>query len=348
MEPDSYPPVPHSHIVPAGYLRAWAQGKQIAMRQPGATASRLIGVRDAGVRKNFYRRERPATGETTYDVEWSLSQAENAALPIIAHLPARWPLDLEDRGRVGQFFALQHLRGPAFQQWHDGHVGAIRDSVRADPENHLKPPLGRTAEEVIDEIDNAATGDTYRLTQMMKHVRSIGIVFASMHWTLVAIRKGRFVTSDHPVVIWPMSEALGRRPQSNDLNAGVLDTLEHFVPIGPEHLLLMTWRNRKSNPLPVACEARHVATVNTFVVANADAQWFHEPGIEPWLARGRRQALAPQLLTGYDPNEAWFSRRRAQVRELAKAEARRPLSNDEVAVLGEDGLPGDVDVAIAR
>src|SRR5947208_3904833 len=81
---DVYDPVPHSHVVPTGYLKAWAHGKQIAMRRVGGSVSQVIGIRDAGVRKNFYRRDRPATGETIYDIEWSLQQAETAALPIIS------------------------------------------------------------------------------------------------------------------------------------------------------------------------------------------------------------------------------------------------------------------------
>src|SRR4051794_28253581 len=71
---NSYDSVAHSHVVPAGYLRAWAHAKQIAMRRPGTTQSVLVGVKDAGVRTNFYRRARPETGETIYDVEWSLAR----------------------------------------------------------------------------------------------------------------------------------------------------------------------------------------------------------------------------------------------------------------------------------
>jgi hypothetical protein len=102
----SYPPVPHSHVVPAGYLRAWAHGPLIAMRRVGSDQSVVVGVRDVGVRKNFYRRARPATGETIYDVEWSLQQAENVAIPIVADIAVHWPLGNEDKAKLAQFFAL--------------------------------------------------------------------------------------------------------------------------------------------------------------------------------------------------------------------------------------------------
>lgn len=99
-----YEKVPHSHIVPAGYLRAWANADDlVGMRIVGQQTSKAIGVGDAGVRSNFYRRTRPDTGETIYDVEWSLRQLENAAIPVIRRLAASWPLDtVADHGNSSE------------------------------------------------------------------------------------------------------------------------------------------------------------------------------------------------------------------------------------------------------
>jgi hypothetical protein len=336
---DVYDPVAHSHVVPTGYLRAWAHGRQIAMRRVGIADSQVIGLRDAGVRKNFYRRERPETGETIYDVEWSLAQGETAALPIIGDLPARWPLDLEEKCKIGQFFALQHLRGAAFRQWLENHIASVLKDVRANPEASLKPNPGRTVTEVIEDLEAAVGSDTYRLTKMLKNVRSVGIVFASMHWSLVEFERGRLVTSDHPVIVWPIREGTSRKPTANDADAGVIDTLEVFVPVRPTHLLLMTWRDEKSIGAPVVGKGRQLSTANAFVIASAHAQWFHEPDVDPWTARGRRRALAVELLPGYDESEAVTSQRRARARDLANAEAARELSNDPVDVVSEDRLP---------
>jgi hypothetical protein len=308
-----------------------------------AGAAQVIGVRDAGVRKNAYRRTRPTTGKTIYDIEWSLQQAERAALPIIAKLPAAWPLDLTAKGKVGQFFALQHLRGMAFRQWHEGKVASVLDDVRVNPKATLKPHPEEATTEIVEELETALTSDTYRLTMMLKIVRSVGIVFTSMHWFLVEFDRGRLATSDHPVVLWPLRRGTSRGPTANDLHTGVINTLEAFVPVDPTHLLLMTWRHERSTVAPLAGEGRHLATANTFIVANADTQWFHEPGVEPWIARGRRQALGPQLLAGYGPSEAETSPRRALALDLANAEVRSELSNDPVEVVSEDALPSPRD-----
>jgi hypothetical protein len=336
---DVYDPVPHSHVVPTGYLRAWAPTRKIAMRLVGVSGWREIGIRDAGVLKNFYRRERPKTGETIYDIEWSLQQAEAAALPVIADLADRWPLELEDKGKLGQFFALQHLRGAAFRHWHEDQIAAVLDEVRANPKAALRPHPGRTSAEVIEELEATLTSDTYRLTKMLQLVRSVGIIFSSMHWSLIEFDRGRLVTSDHPVVLWPIGAGNRRRPTANDLAAGVIETLEVFVPANPTRLILMTWRDQKSVGASVAGKGRHVATANAFVVANAASQWFHEIGADPWVAGGRRLALGPELLDGYDALEARTSQRRALARGLANAEARRELSNDPVEAVGEEALP---------
>jgi hypothetical protein len=120
---------------------------------------------------------------------------------------------------------------------------------------------------------------------------------------------------------------------------GLLETLEVFAAIGPAHLLLMTWRNEQSVGASVAGSGRHLSTANAFVVANADTQWFHEPDVDPWMARGRRPPLAQELLAGYSVSEARISPRRATARALANAEARRDLSNDPVQVVSEETLP---------
>lgn len=328
-----YQKKPHSHIVPAGYLRAWADGKQIAMRRVGSAASVLIGVRDAAVQRDFYRRERPMTGEAIYDVEWSLEQGELAAIPVLRDIVNRWPLRSEEKAKIGQFLAMQHLRGPAFKRWHERYVAQLAAELRADPKKWGKPPEGMTHEEAVERyIEQTLMSDTERLTQMQKSLRSVGTVMQSMHWTLVTFSKGRLATSDHPVVVWPLSRGRST-PVPNDLDAGVTDTLEVFAPLAPDVLLLMTWLDGKDQLRPTRGEGRHVATVNAFVKANANEQWFHEPGLEPWMTKGRRPPLSADLVAAYGLNEAVSSPRRHQARALAQTVANEEISNDPIPMI---------------
>jgi hypothetical protein len=70
----------------------------------------------------------------------------------------------------------------------------------------------------------------------------------------------------------------------------------------------MTWVGPPDQPGVITGANRHMATANAFVVANADAQWFHEPGVEPWLAAGPRDSLSAQLIPGYDVEAATRSK----------------------------------------
>jgi hypothetical protein len=177
----TYPALPHSHVVPAGYLRPWAHGPQIAMRLIDRERSVPAGVLDVGVRTNFYRRERPKTGEKIYDTEWSMQQAENAALKIVRSLASRWPLSNEDKPCVAQLFGLQHVRGPAFKAWHEEYNRPKVDALRNDPVGTTVPTPGVSPEEAAAKGAQHYTSDTFRLVQMLKNARSVAVAFGSMH-----------------------------------------------------------------------------------------------------------------------------------------------------------------------
>jgi hypothetical protein len=328
----SYQVKPRSHIVPAGYLRAWTHGAEIAMRLGATEESVTTSVRNVGVRSNFYRRERPKTGETIHDVEWSIEQLETAALPVISSLASRWPLATEDKARVAQFFGLQVVRGPAFKAWHEQYVQPTIDAVPSDPVATTVPAPDESLEEVAHKLIGHVSSDTYRLVEMIKTARAVAVAVGSMHWTLVRFARPRLVTSDQPVVVWPLSRGRAR-PCPNNLDAGVTDILEVFVPFAPDLLLLMTWVGGPDNPDVISGANRHIATANAFVVANADAQWFHEPGVQPWLAAGPRDPLSADLIPGYGLKAASASRRRKDVAPLVRAEAGAPVGNQPISML---------------
>jgi hypothetical protein len=83
----------------------------------------------------------------------------------------------------------------------------------------------------------------------------------------------------------------------------------------------------------VTAEGRHISTANAFVVANADKQWFHEPGARPWVAKGTRRPLSAELINDYDARVADASPRRSETRKHVMAELAAPLSNAPVSMV---------------
>jgi hypothetical protein len=117
------------------------------------------------------------------------------------------------------------VRGPAFKALHDDWVQPTVQALRDDPAGSTIPFPDRSPEQVAAEAIEHITSDTFRLTKMLKIVRSISVAFGSMHWTLVAFDRRRLVTSDHPVVVWPLSRGRAR-PRPNVLRNGVTNALE--------------------------------------------------------------------------------------------------------------------------
>jgi Protein of unknown function (DUF4238) len=169
--------------------------------------------------------------------------------------------------------------------------------------------------------------------RMLSITRLLTTAFMAMHWTLVAFDRPRLVTSDHPLVVWPLRRARSQ-PVPNDLDAGIVHTLEAFVPIDPSHLLLMTWLDEPDDPEVARGLGRHIATADAFVAASADAQWFHQPDVTPWrLTKGRRGPLSADLVAGYNAEVAMQSQRRNQATAIMNANAGAGPSNDPISVV---------------
>ena len=72
------------------------------------------------------------------------------------------------------------------------------------------------------------------------------------------------------------------------MDTGVLETLEIRVPVSPRQAILMTWRDDADDADCVVRGRRdHTANLNAFTVAQAERQWFHQPGASTPIASGR-------------------------------------------------------------
>jgi Protein of unknown function (DUF4238) len=310
-EPNTYPTVRHSHIVPQGYLRSWREPDGIVMRllREDVPSTKVISVRDAAVRRRYYRRRRPGSGVPIDDIEWSLSQLEDRALPLVKDIAELWPPSTDQKSGIAQYIAAQYLRGEAYTRWHSDlfHSGARPD---------VEPTL----------IAEVIAMD--RPMRLLVGSRSAGTLLASMRWQLICFPRPRLITSDEPVIAWPLQTPSARRPARNEIATGIGMTLEVFMPMTPTALLLMTWEADVDGSTPRRGLGRHADTANAFLRANAQRQWFHLPSVRPTLASGARAPLSATFSPRYDAIAAARSSRRTRAVELALEEAERGPSNE--------------------
>jgi len=304
------------------------------MRLIGDARPRDVSVRDAAVRTDFYRRERP-DGSAIYDIEWSLSQLEDSTAPLLRDLKARWPLSDENKMRLAVFMGYQLVRGPRWKHLHETMTREFIDEQRRAGRVQVDEEDDVTADEVLDAAEKHLVGSTPRTTRMLNLAPKVASVLGSMHWSLIEFRRPLIATSDHPVVLWPIG-TIARSPEPTPLRSGLLHTLEIRFPISPELVLLMTWLDDCDTLMPLRGTRDHAANVNAFTVAEAERQWFHMPGSSPPIASGRLLPISPSLIPPYDRVSA-DSARRKRIGELIQPR------------LGDSGLNQDVEIVkVAR
>lgn len=308
-----YKRVKRSHIVPRGYLVNFATDGMLALRLDGEAAGEPISVRDAAVRTDFYRRERP-DGTMIDDIEWSLGELENITSPILHDIANRWPLTHEDKMKLATLFGIQLVRGPRWKEWHEEETRKFFEEQRLSGQVQVDEDGEATAEEVLNEAELHLLGSTPRTTRMLGLAPKLASILSSMHWALVEFRSPVLATSDHPVVVWPITE-WARRPEATPMNTGLLRTLELRVPVSSRLAVLMSWLFDEDTAAPIKAVRHHAANFNAFTVAQAERQWFHMPGTSPPVGTGRLLPLAPQLLSGYSAAAAESSPRRVQTAE---------------------------------
>ena len=330
------------------YLRQWADEEgcvEMVLVEHGIT--KRVGVRAAGVRGGgFYKRERPGSGERSDDIETvSIQGIENTAAPILRELASRWPLPGDDKMHLAMLIGLQLVRGPRSFAWHDDF--AVQNLARYREEGGFIPEPGvdATEEQIHRATLEEITGSTYRLTSMLRLTAKMASCFGSMNWSLIRFDSPVIATSDHPVVVWPASEA-GRSVQPTVAQeVGIGNIFELRLPVSPRAAILMTWRDRPDPADPIAGRTHHAENLNAFTIAEAEKQWFYRPGARrPRQRESRWMPLAPELVTGYSIVEADHCQRRRDVladmqgrvgeiiEESLRAEIRHiPGSNDEPA-----------------
>ncbi len=323
----------HSHVVPRGYLRFFASpDSRIVVHEDVDCRSYETGVSEVGVRSNFYRRERP-DGTHTWDVEQSFREVESAGIALLADLSDRWPLTLEDKAIVAQLIAAQHVRVPAWNEYigevHSEAFAQYRSEKLCDVSGNELEVLART----IDAVEMKTATDTYRLQRMLSQIYKAASVLGTMQWTLIDFGTPSLITSDQPVVLWPLDRPRSV-PRSTSYETGLMNGLEIRFPVSSERALLMTWIDG-ADPVDAHRGSLHIAkNINAFTRANADRQWMHRPDFTPRFANGALLPISTEIKPGYSAAVAAASRCREQVGAFVNTQLGRLADGtEEVAIV---------------
>jgi uncharacterized protein DUF4238 len=312
-QPEKFDVVRHSHVVPAGYLRNFADDQDMIDMQLIKGPRKKISVRDAAIRKNFYSRERPATGERIDDVEWSLQMLENLAIPILANAEDSWPLSRAEKETLAEFFAMQLVRSP---RWAEGYLERTQHFISEQREKgtfeELAQPGGPDAETRAKRHEEYFAGDTQRLIRMMSLSPKGAAILGSMSWTLIRFRSPVIAISDHPISLWLINER-AKKPSATVFGAGLLNAREAWVPLSPTSVILMAWLDEPEDRPAMRGHRHHARAINSFTIANAEKQWFCLPGSRPTTTTGALLPLSSELLEGYSAEQAATSRIRNEI-----------------------------------
>jgi hypothetical protein len=270
-----------------------------------------MAVDNVGTRRHFYRRTRP-DGSEIDDIEWTLSDIESKAAPLLRSAEDAWPFSREDKLVLARLFAFQWLRTPRWKEGYRGRTDSFLEDYDANNPTNL-------SDEEVEQFNEQLRSDTHRLGMMLSTAVTGTGVFASMHWTLVEFNRPWIATSDQPLVLWTGGRA--KSPHVDDITElGVIDSIEIRLPVSPTAVVLMTWLNLPDDDHARITGTRdHAANFNAFTIRAADRQWFHRPGVSPPIASGNLLPVSPQLISDYSAAAAAASQRRAKTSAIAKA-----------------------------
>jgi hypothetical protein len=325
MDREHYTPVENAHIVPRMYQKAFAIQGKVAVHRVGESRCSLLSTKRAGTRDAYYRRTRP-DGEQIDDVEASLAEVENKSAPILAATIKGAPIDLEAKGGLAQFFAIQLMRGPAFFEFREELLLPMLQELGADD---LQPAAladaGGDVEVVRRKVIAAYLDPTTRFMTMLQKSMKIAGVIGNMRWHVLRFKDPVLAYSDHPVVLWPA----GMVPATpfDRQHLGPLSAVEVRVPIAPDRAILMNWLD-----LPDAEETlldqNAAAELNAFTISQADVEWMHTPGHEPPVAEGTFTPLSRVFAPAYGEDTIARSVRRAHAADWLKNNEHRNWVND--------------------
>lgn len=238
--PPKYPkgtPRKH-HYIPRGYLARFcgSNEERLALfdrvRNSYRDRQRILDVAHI---KDYYAFE--VDGDLNFDVERALGDIESGALPVIAKIDARQPIDGDERYALALYTAFQHTRTPAFQNTSDEMSSILtRQLVAMAPE----PVDGESmTEEQIAAMLGLEMGRRATLRLMLSISPQIAELLYEMDW-VIARRpddKSSFITTDSPFCLIPGPDHVPQPFRGIGISTpGILKT----IPLSQSSALLIT------------------------------------------------------------------------------------------------------------
>lgn len=241
------------HLVPASYLRRWAEDGKIRVTQVDNEKSYLSAPEKAARETDYYRLESPNIDRDAVPpllFEKMLGGIEGLSVGIVDVLTKQGPeaLSAAQRAQFSFFLALQITRGHSFRvanrlmvrdYFQLKYEGVTPDGARQMLINAGMPATVEDIETAHAQLEEIARGDVFFEPQDPSIVAQSGSAAAAMGEHLFARNwytfetKPILVTCDEPVIM------IGGPPRSRKERAGVATAGVIIFPLGPSALLAM-------------------------------------------------------------------------------------------------------------
>jgi hypothetical protein len=269
------------------YLGRWADeagGVRVLFRHEGREA--ITGTKAIAVSTDFYAVRQP-DGTTSSEVEDFLKIWDGRGASAIRKLlDGVFPLDEDNRMKLGLFLGLQWLRGRhARRVSEDAHDLLQKIVVTAGLDQPAPATGGEAADEahgdsipvpslahLPDEAKRVLRDwESYRfplpqeqaIGQMIEATPEAASYFLHAEWQLVSFRGHPLLTSDEPIV-------LGRETDPAPFALGLENADFMLFPLSPSCCLMMlTGRQRTGRERKVAARSRLAREFNDLMVGNS-------------------------------------------------------------------------------
>ena len=276
------------HYVPRSYLANFADPSRrqaLWVYERGKAGGYLRSPRHVAVNEYYYSFA-GADGDKDHSVEKLLGKTETGAIPVLRLLAeGRDPAELsrEEREWVSVFLAFMSVRVPGFRKAVEASVAEVMRKVgimaASRPEifeRSMRRALKVAGKEVTQDPEavrqwvlrgeyEIKTNPAFSPAMMLALAPDIAEYILNFEWRVLTADRGRFVTSDRPVV--PVSTV--KMPPIYGRGAGWLSPfMEATFPLAPNACLLVSLHHPSGRE--VISEAQ-VAEINLRTSAFADA-----------------------------------------------------------------------------